>query len=234
MVPLMKTDDYNDKSVTTEKLADKSVTDKKVADNAISTANIKDYSIITSKIANKSITTEKLTDKSVTTDKLADGAVTNAKLAPDSVNAFVISDQSILSSHFSQGAWEAMNLAYLRLDGNGEGMRGNLNLNHHSIERVDTINSDYQGLGSSVILGGNGYDICFKWVGADSDEVSTYLLGGLSRGIADFHESGLIAKSFKTADRTSIGLLANDGSVGLAMTDSEIDAIASQVFSSYE
>lgn len=175
-----------------------------------------------------------LADGSITTDKLADGAVTNAKLAPDSVNAFVISDQSILSSHFSQGAWEAMNLAYLRLDGNGEGMRGNLNLNHHSIERVDTINSDYQGLGSSVILGGNGYDICFKWVGADSDEVSTYLLGGLARGIADFHESGLIAKSFKTADRTSIGLLANDGSVGLAMTDSEIDAIASQVFSSYE
>lgn len=175
-----------------------------------------------------------LADGSITTDKLADGAVTNAKLAPDSVNAFVISDQSILSSHFSQGAWEAMNLAYLRLDGNGEGMRGNLNLNHHSIERVDTINSDYQGLGSSVILGGNGHDICFKWVGADSDEVSTYLLGGLSRGIADFHESGLIAKSFKTADRTSIGLLANDGSVGLAMTDSEIDAIASQVFSSYE
>lgn len=175
-----------------------------------------------------------LADGSITTDKLADGAVTNAKLAPDSVNAFVISDQSILSSHFSQGAWEAMNLAYLRLDGNGEGMRGNLNLNHHSIERVDTINSDYQGLGSSVILGGNGYDICFKWVGADSDEVSTYLLGGLTRGIADFHESGLIAKSFKTADRTSIGLLANDGSVGLAMTDSEIDAIASQVFSSYE
>lgn len=41
-VPQMKTDDYNDKSVTTKKLADKSVTSEKIADGAISMNNLAD------------------------------------------------------------------------------------------------------------------------------------------------------------------------------------------------
>lgn len=41
-VPQMKTDDYNDKSVTTAKLADKSVTSEKIADGTISMSNLAD------------------------------------------------------------------------------------------------------------------------------------------------------------------------------------------------
>lgn len=39
-VPLMKTDDYNDKSVTTPKLADSSVTTEKLADDSITASKL--------------------------------------------------------------------------------------------------------------------------------------------------------------------------------------------------
>lgn len=95
MVPLMKTDDYNDKSVTTEKLADKAVTDKKVADNAIATSNIKDISVTSQKIANSSVTTEKLADNAVTTEKIAQGAVDSEQIQYDAIRNEHIEDDAV-------------------------------------------------------------------------------------------------------------------------------------------
>ena len=95
MVPLMKTDDYNDKSVTTEKLADKAVTDKKVADNAIATSNIKDLSVTSQKIVNSSVTTEKLADNAVKSEKIAQGAVDSEQIQYDAIKNEHIDDGAI-------------------------------------------------------------------------------------------------------------------------------------------
>lgn len=95
MVPLMKTDDYNDKSVTTEKLADKAVTDKKIADNAIATSNIKDLSVTSQKIANSSVTTEKLADNAVKSEKIAQGAVDSEQIQYDAIKNEHIDDGAI-------------------------------------------------------------------------------------------------------------------------------------------
>ena len=95
MVPLMKTDDYNDKSVTTEKLADNAVTDKKVADNAIATSNIKDLSVTSQKIVNSSVTTEKLADNAVKSEKIAQGAVDSEQIQYDAIKNEHIDDGAI-------------------------------------------------------------------------------------------------------------------------------------------
>ena len=52
MVPMMKTDDYNDQSVTKDKLRDGNVTTEKLADGAVNTDKLSDGVITTPKIAN--------------------------------------------------------------------------------------------------------------------------------------------------------------------------------------
>ncbi len=79
-VPMIKTDDLNDQSVTTAKLRNGSVTTEKLADDAVTTAKIKDGSVTTEKIAEGNVVTSKLANGSVTTEKLADDAVTLDKL----------------------------------------------------------------------------------------------------------------------------------------------------------
>ena len=63
MVPMMKTDDYNDQSVDNSKLSPEAVT--------------------CDKVRNKAITTEKLNDRAVTTEKIAHNSVSRAELALD-------------------------------------------------------------------------------------------------------------------------------------------------------
>ena len=273
MVPLMKTDDYNDKSVTTEKLADKAITDKKVADDAISTSNIKDSSVTNQKVADGSITTEKLADNAVTSEKiaqgavdsaqieydavmnhhiddgavtadklfdgcvqtekledhavtmekLADGSVVNKKLAPDSVSATKIADQAVLVSKIANEVWEKLKSEYLRLDGRNF-MKGNLDLSGHYLMDVAMMGYTLKGKNSSLSFDEDNCDLKFTGFNglAFTFNNGNFSVDGESQ-----------SKGFKTIDRTNIGLLVNDGSVGLAMTDSDIDAITSQVFTNY-
>lgn len=146
-VPLMKTDDYNDKSVTTEKLADKVVTIAKV-----------------------------------------DGEV-----------------------------WNKMEGDYLRRDGENC-MRGNLDMAGNAIVGAYQIANGP----NSIFLGQDGYVM-------EVGNESTY--GGFKNG-GDFEvlQGDVTANGFKTKDRTNIGLIANDGSVGLPLTDTEIDAVIAEVF----
>lgn len=115
MVPLMKTDDYNDQSVTEKKLKDGNITTRKLADGSVTTAKIadgnvttqkiadqnvttgklKDSGVTTEKIADLNVTTEKLDDKSVTTEKMADGSVSNEKLQDDSITNEKLAENSI-------------------------------------------------------------------------------------------------------------------------------------------
>lgn len=146
-VPLMKTDDYNDKSVTTEKLADKVVTIAKV-------------------------------------------------------------DSEV---------WDKMEGDYLRRDGENY-MRGNLDMAGNTITGAYRVTNGP----NSIFLGQDGYVM-------EVGNESTY--GGFKNG-GDFEvlRGDAIANGFKTKDRTNIGLIANDGSVGLPLTDTEIDAVIAEVF----
>lgn len=86
MVPMMKTDDYNDQSVTKDKLRDGNVTTEKLADGAVNTDKLSDGVITTPKIANQNVTTEKMADAAIVTSKIADQNVTREKLADQSVD----------------------------------------------------------------------------------------------------------------------------------------------------
>ena len=120
-VPLMKTDDFNDQSVTSPKIADGNVTTPKIADSAVATDKIADRAVTADKIADQSIgnsklspssvtydkimdrsvITEKLADRAVTTEKVEERAVTNPKLGDQSVDSRVIREANVLSKHLA-------------------------------------------------------------------------------------------------------------------------------------
>lgn len=103
MVPLMKTDDYNDQSVTEKKLKDGNITTRKLADGSVTSDKIADSNVVTSKIANQNVTTEKLQDSGVTTDKLADLNVTTEKLNDKSVTTEKMADGSVVTGKIKNG-----------------------------------------------------------------------------------------------------------------------------------
>lgn len=95
MVPLMKTDDYNDQSVTEKKLKDGNITTRKLADGSVTTAKIADGNVTTQKIADKNVTTGKLQDSGVTTEKIAEKNIVNSKLDDSSVDERTIKDKNV-------------------------------------------------------------------------------------------------------------------------------------------
>ena len=100
---MMKTDDYNDQSVTEKKLKDGNITTRKLADGSVTSDKIADSNVVTSKIANQNVTTEKLQDSGVTTDKLADLNVTTEKLNDRSVTAEKLADGSVVAGKIKNG-----------------------------------------------------------------------------------------------------------------------------------
>lgn len=103
MVPLMKTDDYNDQSVTEKKLKDGNITTRKLADGSVTTAKIADENVTTQKIADQNVTTEKLQDSGVTTEKIADLNVTTEKLNDKSVTTEKLEDGSVVTAKIKDG-----------------------------------------------------------------------------------------------------------------------------------
>ena len=103
MVPLMKTDDYNDQSVTEKKLKDGNITTRKLADGSVTTAKIADGNVTTQKIADQNVTTEKLQDSGVTTEKIADLNVTTEKLNDKSVTTEKLEDGSVVTAKIKDG-----------------------------------------------------------------------------------------------------------------------------------
>ena len=95
MVPMMKTDDYNDQSVTKDKLRDGNVTTEKLADGAVNTDKLSDGVITTPKIANQNVTTEKMADAAIVTSKIADLNVTREKIADQSVDNSKLSPEAV-------------------------------------------------------------------------------------------------------------------------------------------
>ena len=92
---MMKTDDYNDQSVTKDKLRDGNVTTEKLADGAVNTDKLSDGVITTPKIANQNVTTEKMADAAIVTSKIADLNVTREKIADQSVDNSKLSPEAV-------------------------------------------------------------------------------------------------------------------------------------------
>lgn len=92
---MMKTDDYNDQSVTKDKIRDGNITSEKLADGAVSTDKLPDGAIKTPKIADGNITTSKLAEASVVTSKIADQNVTKEKIADHSVDNSKLSTEAV-------------------------------------------------------------------------------------------------------------------------------------------
>ena len=103
-VPQMKTEDYEDRSVTTEKLADKAVTSEKLGTDAVLRDNIQDGAVGTQEIENNAITIEKIAQ--AVWDKLK-----NEYLRIDGSN-FMHSDLS-LNDHNIRGVKEISNISAL-------------------------------------------------------------------------------------------------------------------------
>ena len=113
-VPMMKTDDYNDQSVTKDKIRDGNITSEKLADGAVSTdklpdgaiktPKIADGNITTSKLAEASVVTSKIADQNVTKEKIADQSVDNSKLSPEAVTYDKLKDKAIITEKLNDRA----------------------------------------------------------------------------------------------------------------------------------
>lgn len=104
MVPLMKTDDYNDQSVTEKKLKDGNITTRKLADGSVTTEKIADGNVTTQKIADQNVTTGKLQDSGVTTEKIAEKNIVNSKLDDSSVDERTIKDKNVTNRKLADSA----------------------------------------------------------------------------------------------------------------------------------
>lgn len=103
-VPMMKTDDYNDQSVTKDKIRDGNITAEKLADGAVSTDKLPDEAIKTQKIADGAVSTSKIADQNVTKEKIADQSVDNSKLSPEAVTYDKLKDKSVITEKLNDRA----------------------------------------------------------------------------------------------------------------------------------
>lgn len=107
-VPLIKTADLNDKSVTEKKLADGSITKDKIAigavtseklqHNAVTTENINDGAVTSEKIAEGAVSVDEIKDLSVEESKIKNKAVTNLKIDDAAVDTRTIEDKSVTNA----------------------------------------------------------------------------------------------------------------------------------------
>ena len=234
-VPQMKTEDYEDASVTTEKIADKAITESKLAEHAVTSSilgngavensNIKDGSITNEKIANRTIKAfEKIARGTISQEELGSFSVGDDEIIDGSVTTEKIADEAVVIGKIAAEVWSKIKDEYLRVDGDN-GMTAALNMGGNTIIRVGSIVSNFtpntfiRFLDSQVSIGAfddedHGVSIP-QWVTIWRD--------------SSFYGS-VEAAGFKTKDRSTLGLLNNNSEVITAMTDSDIDSCIASVF----
>lgn len=237
-VPQMKTEDYEDRSVTTEKLADEAVTSEKLETGAVLRDNIQDGAVGTDEIANDSVTTEKLHDEAVTERKLAEHAVTSSILGNGAVERINIQEgavgtqeienNAITIEKIAQAVWDKLKDEYLRIDGSNF-MHSDLGLNDHNIIGVKEI-GNLSALPTVIAFNKDGYDIKLEnWETSGDDDPYPCSIGGFDGGRFEV-PLDVTAVGFKTHNRSVLGLLNNNSEVITAMTDSDIDSCIISVF----
>ena len=113
-VPLIKTADLNDKSVTEKKLADGSITNDKIATGAVTSEKLQHNAVITETINDGAVTSEKIAEGAVTMDgiedsavvesKISNRAVTNVKIDDAAVDTRTIEDKSVTNEKIADGS----------------------------------------------------------------------------------------------------------------------------------
>lgn len=113
-VPLIKTADLNDKSVTEKKLADGSITKDKIATgavtseklqhNAVTTETINDRAVTAEKIAEGAVSVDEIKDLAVVESKIKNKAVTNVKIDDAAVDTRTIEDKSVTNAKIADGS----------------------------------------------------------------------------------------------------------------------------------
>lgn len=239
-VPQMKTEDYEDASVTTEKIADKAVTEGKLAEHAVTSSilgngavestNIKDGSITNEKMANRTIKAfEKITRGSISEEEMGSFSVGNDELIDGSVTTEKIDDEAVVIEKIAAEVWNKLKDEYLRRDGSNF-MQSNLGLNDHNIIGVKEIRN-ISALPVVIAFNKDGYNVKFEqWSTSGGDEgASPDFIGGFNGGELEV-PLNITAAGFKTKDLSTLGLLNNNSEVVTAMTDSDIDSCIAGVF----
>jgi hypothetical protein len=153
----------------------------------------------------------------------------SGKSVKESLDEKISTTDKIEINQIAQAVWDKLKNEYLRLDGTNS-MKGHLFLNGNTISGVrDIFQNDIQF--GAVISLSNSDEIILKTIEVDgSEEPYHRILADFKNGEVSFPDGKVSSKGYKTTDRSNIGLLVNDGSVGLAMTDSDIDGLFQQVF----
>ena len=167
----MKTEDYEDASVTTEKIADKAITEGKLAEHAVTSSilgngavensNIKDGSITNEKIANRTIKAfEKIARGSISQEEMGSSSVGEDELINNSVTNEKIDDEAVVIGKIAEEVWTKLKDEYLRRDGSNF-MQSDLGLNDHNITGVKEIRN-LSALPVVIAFNKDGYDVKFE------------------------------------------------------------------------
>lgn len=212
-VPLIKTDDLDDRCVTEEKLADGCVTADKIAQDAV--------------------TAEKIAVGSIGTEKLADGCVTVEKLDGNIM--------SYMKEDVAESTYEKMKDKFLPLTGGT--IEGKEETTGKTIVTLGSQPQTILKGGSIVVkkaylrkpLLGITYPPGTSMLNIeDTVSISEKSIIGLQSETAtsDWDKSnlkfqidkdGVQANGFKTISQNIQGLLANDGSIATAISEGDID-----------
>lgn len=149
------------------------------------------------------------------------------KSVKESLDGKISTTDKIDINQIAQAVWDKLKDEYLRLDG-GNVMHGDLKMNHKMILCLSEIRGA-RDIGAAISLGVNDTIVKTISFGNDGNPVE-YVIAKLAIEGVTFPESTVESKGYKTTDRSKIGLLVNDGSVGLAMSDSDIDGLFQRVF----
>lgn len=212
-VPLIKTDDLDDRCVTEEKLADGCVSADKIAQDAI--------------------TADKIAVGSIGTEKLADGCVTEEKLDGNIM--------SYMKEDVAESTYEKMKDKFLPLTGGTiEGkeettgktivtlgsqpqtiLKGGSIVVKKGYLRKPLLGITYPP-GTSMLNIEDTVSISEKSIIGFQSETAT---SGWNKSNLKFQidEDGVQARGFKTISQNIQGLLANDGSIATAISVGDID-----------
>lgn len=212
-VPLIKTDDLDDRCVTEEKLADGCVSADKIAQDAI--------------------TADKIAVGSIGTEKLADGCVTEEKLDGNIM--------SYMKEDVAESTYEKMKDKFLPLTGGTiEGkeettgktivtlgsqpqtiLKGGNIVVKKAYLRKPLLGTTYPP-GTSMLNIEDTVSISEKSIIGFQSETAT---SGWDKSNLKFQidKDGVQANGFKTISQNIQGLLANDGSIATAISEGDID-----------
>lgn len=212
-VPLIKTDDLDDRCVTEEKLADGCVSADKIAQDAI-TAD---------KIAVGSIGTEKLADGCVTVEKL-DGNITSDMKEDIAKSTYEKMKEKFLplTGGTIEGKEETTGKTIVTLGSQPQTiLKGGSIVVKKSYLRKPNLGTTYPP-GTSMLNIEDTVSISEKSIIGLQSETAT---SGLDKSNLKFQidKDGIQANGFKTISQNIQGLLANDGSIATAISVGDID-----------